>query len=322
MFEDIQRRNAPRSVVPWIVGGLALLVGIYFVVNVVVTRSRSGESSESLISLAPASRQLADDAILTRIALPGMSIELPSDPSVDGDYTAGTATTATVTVGWMPGNFIDDPAFNQERFKSFGAGTEPPQRTRFGGALALQDHAGGTNETHTLFGNCGQRDVILHAQASRTAFERIRDSFRCSPDRKLTHLGVIVAPRDGWSRKDDNPKIQLVDRTRAVSITLLSKNEPQNMVRSPGIGIAGSDPEVRGNYRIWRGRGKALDGAPRTAAVVEWSCSGPPYIGGALIAGSGSIDAAIEVALTGSCISMDAPLPAHLRPPSAAPSTP
>ncbi len=317
MFDDFQRRNTGRPVVLWIVGGVALLVVIYVAVNRLVQRSSSRDAVALLTSYAPPER-LAEDAVLTRITLPGMSVELPAPPTISGDYITGSAKSPALMIAWIPGIFSDDPVLRQQQFKSFGAGTTPPQRTELGGGPAFQDHDPGT-ESHVLFGNCGRRDVVLYVQASRPMFERIRSSFRCSPDRELTHLGLVVAPHEGWSRKTANPKIMLVDRTGAVSITLISRRPDADSSVVPGLEIAGSTPEVRGLYQVWRSQGTSRDGGTLNTALVEWSCPDQELVGEAMIVGTGSIDAAIEVALTGDCIALDAPVPEHLRPPDSDP---
>ena len=70
--------------------------------------------------------------------------------------------------------------------------------------------------------------------------------------------------------------------------------------------------ETRGMYTIWRGHGTGLDGKPLRTALVEWHCPVQELYGEVLITGPTSVDAGIELALTGYCIGVDAPLPPDL----------
>ena len=296
--------------VPILIGAV-LLVVLYVAVDRCSKQRRDDEASEYMSSLARdviAARD--DDEPLVRAPLPGMSIELPRSSMRKGDYVAGSMQSTSVMLGWTPGKLITDESFMRDQFKIFGAG-ETMTTTRFGRAPAFEDHVG--ERLHVLIGSCGRRNVVLQAQTTRERFEQMKASFKCSPDRPLDHLGVIVAPREGWQRADDDPKLKLVDGS-GIKLTLQSRKDsydPRGQMSIP----AGAEPEVRGSYRIWRGRGTGLDGKPLVTALVDWQCADQPYFGEAFMTGPESIDEGIALALTGSCIAMDAPLPKHLAPP-------
>ena len=311
MFEHVQRRNRRPVFVPILIGAV-LLVVIYFAVDRWSQRRGDEEASETLNALARdviAARD--DDEPLERAPLPGMSIELPRSSMRKGDYVSGTMQSSSVMFGWTPGKLIADQAFMRDQLKIFGAG-ETMTTTRFGRAPAFEDHVG--ERLHVVIGSCGRRNVVLQAQTTRERFEQIKASFKCSPDRPLDHLGVIVAARKGWRRTDDDPKIKLCDDT-GIQLTLQSRKEahdPRGQLIPADV-----EPEARGDYRVWRGRGTGLDGKPLVTALVDWKCADQPYYGEVFMTGPRSVEEGIALALTGSCIAMTAPLPEHLAPPQA-----
>ncbi len=329
MFENFEKRQrSQRSVVRWIVGGLTLAFVSYVVIERLARRSRAAESVafvNSLADLAPPSGkaaqaaqppQLGDAVGLTRVELPGMWMFLPgTEHAISGNYASGDVEAIGVTLEWKPGNFNDDAVATIKQHL-FDADADPPTPVRVGDGPAFWGHTAEEPHLFTLFGACGHRRLKLRVDGTRRALERIAATFTCAPDRNLSHLGVVVAPHAGWTRIDDDPQIRLVDRTGATTIKLLWNQDALMMAKAIS-GDAAGEPEVRGDYRIWRGSGHEADGASRSVAVVDWGCKVPPYGGGAFIKGSGPLDDAIAVALTGSCIAPDAPLPAHLRPPAA-----
>jgi hypothetical protein len=121
---------------------------------------------------------------------------------------------------------------------------------------------------------------------------------------------VIVGPSKTWHRDTDDPKLHLSDG-KGAQMTMQSRKDSYDPRGKLGI-PRDAKPEVRGGYRVWRGSGTSLDGKPMVIALVDWQCTDQPYFGEALVTSTGAIDEGIEVALTGSCIAMDAPLPAHL----------
>lgn len=313
MFEHVQQRNRRPVFVPILIG-VGICIAVYFVVQRWSRRSSEREMNEMFSTAIPAlsSPTVADDVPLERVALPGMSIELAGRTIHRGDYVAGNVEVAgSVSVGWTPGLLPKDVAFMQQQFKIFGAGVQPPTETQLGGAFAYEEHADA--RLHVLAGTCGRRTVIIQGQVSRPRFDQIKASFRCAPDRELLHLGVIVGPHKGWKRVDDDPKIKLVGSDGETRMTLQSRKssyDPRGELSIP----ADAKPEVFGIYRVWRGKGTALDGTtPLVTALVDWQCPDHPYFGEAFMTSPTSVDEGIKLALTGSCIAMTAPLPPHLQ---------
>ncbi len=307
MFEHVQQRNRRPTLVP-ILAGVGICVAVYFVVDRWSRRTSERESMDFMNSFAGS---IKNDAPLERAQLPGMSIELPGRPTERGDYVAGVAEVAGASVSWVPGLLDDDAWFMQQQFKLFGAGEKPLATTQFGGAFAFEDHVG--EELHVLAGSCGRRTIIVRATTNRERFDQIKASFRCRPDRELLHLGAIVGPRKGWKRMTDDPKILLTDSIGDVRLILQSRRDSYDPRGKQSI-PADATPEAVGRYRIWRGHGTSLKGQPLVTALVDWQCPDHPYFGEAFITSPTSVDEAIQVALTGSCIAMTAPLPEHLQP--------
>jgi hypothetical protein len=309
VFEEVQRRNR-RPIWPFLaLAGICVV--LYFGVDRCM-RERSDRDVDEVFSAyhSQAPLGLNEYAKLEPVELPGMQIELPGQPDQrTGDYVQGTVQVGqTAAVGWTAGKLITDRKFIRDSFeKNFRMGKQAPVPTTLGGAQAFEDYDA---EMHVVIGECGRRTVFVQALASHERWMEIKKSFRCTPTRPLDHLGVIVGPSKTWHRDTDDPKLHLSDG-KGAQMTMQSRKDSYDPRGKLGI-PRDAKPEVRGGYRVWRGSGTSLDGKPMVIALVDWQCTDQPYFGEALVTSTGAIDEGIEVALTGSCIAMDAPLPAHL----------
>jgi hypothetical protein len=148
---------------------------------------------------------------------------------------------------------------------------------------------------------------------SRETNERIRSSFRCTPDpsKDLDAPVVAVEKRKGWYRTKQRPPggimlangsdvlVQmnsLADLGSSIDIVMASA------LKSGGFEVV-ADPAPRGGKRWWRGTLKMKRG-PVPAAVAAWPCATRQAFGVVYVTslGNAPMDPGLDLAATARCL--------------------
>lgn len=274
-----------------------------------------------------------------RLALPGMSLEAPSEATPTGDYVTGSVQATSPiewTVTWQRGPLPPAEAL-QRIVETMARALETQQGspTRVAGSREIP--VGGlpgrqydllSERGFTIivtFVECGGRVVQILGggpASARALTSKMVESFQCTPDasRDVDREAVAVALQPGWQRTAPTGAPMLVNaREVLVRPTLLTaapgvplERYAPMAIRSGGFTIDSDTPEERAGRKLWRGSVK-LSGGSKPAAVIAWQCPDDARAAAIYVVSMAGapLDEGIALALTGRCLGADEKPPAY-----------
>ncbi|MEO7329912.1 MAG: hypothetical protein ABI193_15145 [Minicystis sp.] len=338
MFESSQppTTSMTAKVVAISLGGLALTAALIGAIFLRTPRSDLPTTIEpSLLAPLPPLDQVAP---LTRLSLPGMSIEAPSVAVVNGDYVTGNVQARFPiewTVTWQRGT-QPPPEVMQRIVETMAKAIDGVQgsTSRVAGSreITVSGAPGRRYEIANERGGaivtiveCGGRVVQILGGGSanaRSIVDKMVESFRCTPDptKDTDREAVAVEARPGWQRTLPTGAPMLVNaRELLVRPTLLSgapgvpieRYAPMS-IRAAGFTVDTDTPVDRAGRKLWYGS-LVLSGKPRKAAFLAWDCPNDTRAAAVYVVSmqGAPLDEGIALALTGRCLGPEERPPAY-----------
>ncbi|MEO8699746.1 MAG: hypothetical protein ABI867_06870 [Kofleriaceae bacterium] len=276
----------------------------------------------------------------SRLELPGMSIDAPSQPAPTGDYATGSVQglgTTQFGITWQPGDFPEKRELaNLVAGMSTALDQQLHTTSRVGANRELV-MAGKTAQQFDLSTNVGYTMVITFTECDgriiqllvagpgnvQSTVTKMTDSFACTPDptKDATRIGVAVAVKPGWRRSSEVGRITLVDDKRELFVqptrlqttaTMTLETFIPTAVKIAGFEVA-PNFKTRGDKKVWTGK-FTIDGELHAAAVVAWRCPDDVGVGVVYVVSmtaNAKLDRGLELAYTGRCLTPSDAVPTY-----------